>query len=257
MLRAAGAAPAGLVPGVPRRCAPSPRSSPSCRSAFALAGCDTAEERAEAHYQRALALLAAGDADRAMVEFRNVFRLDGEHVAARLAYAAALREQGEIREAYGQYLRVVEQDPKSLDGHRALIALALQVQDFATAAESVAEAYAIAPDDPEIRACKATVDYRSGNTAAAVAMARAWSPRTPAIVPAQMVLIADRLAAGADRRGAGDDRRGARPQAPADASLHLVRLRALEELGDTAGAGAELDAHGRALPRPTRACAGR
>ena len=54
----------------------------------ALSACDTAEERAEAHYQRAMALLAAGDDDRAMVEFRNVFRLNGEHVAARLAYAA-------------------------------------------------------------------------------------------------------------------------------------------------------------------------
>ena len=46
---------------------------------LALAACDTAEERAEAHYQRALALLAAGDDERAMVEFRNVFRLNGEH----------------------------------------------------------------------------------------------------------------------------------------------------------------------------------
>ena len=84
-------------------------------SAFALSGCDTAEERAEAHYQRALALLADGDADRAKVEFRNVFRLDGAHVAARLAYAAELDREGETREAYGQYLRVVDQDPKNLE----------------------------------------------------------------------------------------------------------------------------------------------
>ena len=113
---------------------------------------------------------------------------------------ASCAARATIREAYGQYLRVVEQDPKNLDGRRALIALALQVQDFATAAESVAEAYAIAPDDPEIRAYKATIDYRDGNTAEAVAMAEAaWPPRRPALVAAQMVLIADRLAAGPDR----------------------------------------------------------
>ncbi|HYH45032.1 MAG TPA: hypothetical protein VEG34_05055, partial [Thermoanaerobaculia bacterium] len=126
-------------------------------AALGLSACDTAEERAEAHYQRAMTLLAAGDEDRAMVEFRNVFRLNGEHAAARLAYAGELRRQGNVREAYGQYLRLAEQDPKNLDGRRALVALALQVQDYASAAESVAEAYAIAPDDPEIRAFKAAI----------------------------------------------------------------------------------------------------
>ena len=209
-------------------------------SAFALSGCDTAEERAEAHYQRALALLADGDADRAKVEFRNVFRLDGAHVAARLAYAAELDREGETREAYGQYLRVVDQDPKNLEAYRALIALALKGQDFATAAESVATASALAPQDPEIRAWKATVDYRAGNTAAAVAMARSVAEENPRIVAAQMVLIADRLAAGqaAEALAMTD---AALARVPDDASLHLVRLRTLEELGDTAAAGAELE----------------
>ena len=236
--------------------APSSSSPPWRFRALTLSGCDTAEERAEAHYQRALTLLAAGDADRAKVEFRNVFRLDGEHVAARLAYAAELRREGEIREAYGQYLRLVEQDPKNLEGHRALIALALQVQDFATAAESVAAAYAIAPEDPEIRAWKATVDYRDGNTAAAVAMAREVVAEDPGLVAAQMVLIADRLAAGqtAEALAMTD---AALAHAPADASLHLVRLRTLEETGDSAARRRRARARWPRSSPPTRACAGR
>jgi tetratricopeptide (TPR) repeat protein len=206
---------------------------------LALAACDTAEERAEDHYQRAVALLAAGDDERAMVEFRNVFRLNGEHTAARLAYAGALRENGEIREAYGQYLRAVEQEPQGLESRLALIELALQVQDFPAAADSVAEAYAIAPGDPRIRAYKATVDFRSGDRAGAVAMAEGVVAEDPAIVPAQMVLIADRFSAGAaaEALALAD---AALAHAPADASLHLVRLSALEALGDTDGAGAEL-----------------
>ena len=61
----------------------------------------------------------------------------------------------------------------------------------------------------------------------------------PASVPAQMVLIADRLTAGAPAEAlALAD--AALAEAPADASLHLVRLSALETLGDTEGAGAEL-----------------
>ena len=216
-------------------------------AALGLSACDTAEERAEAHYQRAMTLLAAGDEDRAMVEFRNVFRLNGEHTAARLAYAGELRRQGNVREAYGQYLRLAEQDPKNLDGRRALVALALQVQDYATAAESVAEAYAIAPDDPEIRAFKAAIDYREGNTAQAVAMAKQVAAEAPALVAAQMVLIADRLAAGqtAEALAMTD---AALAHAPADASLHLVRLRVLEETGDTRGAGAELQRMAELFP---------
>ena len=209
-------------------------------SALTLSGCDTAEERAEAHYQRALTLIAAGDTDRAKVEFRNVFRLDGEHLAARLAYAAELRREGEIREAWGQYLRAVDQDPQSLEAHRALIELAMQGQDFDAAAESVAAAAAIAPEDPGIRAWKATIDYRAGRTDAAVELARAVAAEDPGLVPAQMVLIADRIAAG-DSAAALALTDAALVHAPGDASLHLVRLKTLEGMGDKAGAGAELE----------------
>ena len=51
--------------------------------AVALAGCDSATDRAETHYQRALAYLEEGDSERASVEFRNVFRLNPDHAEAR------------------------------------------------------------------------------------------------------------------------------------------------------------------------------
>ena len=113
--------------------------------ALALAGCDTAEERAEAHYQRGMALLAAGDADRAMVEFRNVFRLDGEHIAGAARLCRALRERGETREAMRPVPARGRPGPGNLEAQRAVIELALQAQDFATAEEHAAEAFALAP----------------------------------------------------------------------------------------------------------------
>ena len=64
--------------------------------ALLVAGCDTAEERAEHHYQRGVALLAEGETDRALVEFRNVFRLNGAHVPARLEYARVMRTVSEV-----------------------------------------------------------------------------------------------------------------------------------------------------------------
>ena len=120
-----------------------------------------------------------------MVELRNVFRLNGEHHAARLRYARLLRERGEVREAFGQYLRLAEQDPANAGGRRELAELALQVQDFAAAEEHADAAYALDPADPAIRALKATVDYRRGGRPAPARWRwpapppprrRSWSP---------------------------------------------------------------------------------
>ena len=79
----------------------------------------------------------------------------------------------------------------------------------------------------------------------------ACSPRRPASAPAHMVLIADRMNAD-DPAGALAQADAALAAVPADEGLHLVRLAALERLGDTAGVGAADRAHGRALPRERR-----
>ena len=209
-------------------------------AALSLAGCDTAEQRAEKHYQRGVALLAEGETDRALVEFRNVFRLNGAHIPARLDYARVMRARGETREAIGQYLRVAEQDPTNLESQRAVAEMALMSQDFATAEEHAAEAWLLAPKDPAVRALKATLDYRHPETrAAAVAMARGVLGEAPDNVAASMVLIADRMNAGAPAEALPlvD---AALATAPKDEGLRLARLTALERLGDTAGAGEEL-----------------
>ena len=193
-----------------------------------LAACDSAEERAERHYQRGVALLAEGDADRALVEFRNVFRLDGDHIPARLAFAGVQRARGVTREAMGQYLRVADQDPANLEAQRAVVEIALEMQDFPTAEEHAAEAFVQAPADPMVRALKATVDFRHPATRAeAVAMAEA----VVAEAPGQR-----RGPDGADRRppqrrragaGAHDHRRGAgagaRGQGPAPGAPRRAR----------------------------------
>ena len=89
--------------------------------------------------------------DRALVEFRNVFKLNGTHREARLRYAEAERARGNIREAYGQYLRLVEQYPDSLPGQRALAELSLQVNDWEAARRHGEAAAELAPGDPWCR----------------------------------------------------------------------------------------------------------
>jgi tetratricopeptide (TPR) repeat protein len=214
----------------------------------ALAACDGPAERAEGHYQRAVAYLAAGDADRAAIEFRNVFRLNPDHAEARLAYAALLGERGDTREALAQYLRLVELQPTLAAGHRDLAALAVEIGDFDTAALHAGRAFELDPADPQIRALKATVDFRRGaDRPAAVALAASVLAEAPANVLAHLVLVADRLAAR-DLPGALARVEAGLAAAPGDQSLHLARLALLEERGDTAAVGAELAEMNRLFP---------
>lgn len=95
-----------------------------------LAACDSAEDRAEKHYQSGIELLEAGDVDRAMVEFRNVFTLVDSHREARTAYAKAAQSVGNIPEAYANFLRIVEEFPDDLEARQALTDMAIRTQNW-------------------------------------------------------------------------------------------------------------------------------
>lgn len=91
---------------------------------LALAGCKDSKERAEDHYQSGLSLISEGQVDKGLVELRNVFNLNGDHREARALYASTVRERGDLRDAFGQYLRLVEQFPDDIEGRIALSEMA-------------------------------------------------------------------------------------------------------------------------------------
>lgn len=93
-----------------------------------LAACESSEERAEEFYQTGMELLEAGDLERAVVSFRNVFNFDGEHFEARKELADALIELGNSSEAYSQYLRLAEQYPDNALVRQQLTYMALLAQ---------------------------------------------------------------------------------------------------------------------------------
>jgi tetratricopeptide (TPR) repeat protein len=98
-----------------------------------LAACQSSEERAAAFFESGLELRAAGDLDRAVVEFRNVFRYDGDHREARLNLAEILVERGRRDRAFSQYLRLAEQYPEDLGVRATLAVLAMEAGDWAAA----------------------------------------------------------------------------------------------------------------------------
>lgn len=106
-----------------------------------------------------MALLEKGDVDRALVEFRNVFKLNSTHRGARLAYANAERERGNLREAYAQYLRLVEQYPQDMEGLVALSEIAAQSGEWQEANRYVTTALALEPQNLSVQALRIVVDY--------------------------------------------------------------------------------------------------
>lgn len=126
-----------------------------------LSACDTAEERAEKHFQTAMTLLQEGDEERAIVEFRNVFKLNGLHKEARTEYAELQRRRGNLSEAIGQYLRLVEQYPDDLNGNRSLAEMFARIGRWEEMERYITAASALDPQDDSIRALKAVSDYLS------------------------------------------------------------------------------------------------
>lgn len=213
-----------------------------------LAACDSAEERAEAHYQSGLELLAAGDVDRAVVEFRNVFELDGFHRDARFTLAKVLEEErGNIQGAYSQLLRLVEQYPEDFEGRRALVRLALEVQNWDEVERHVAVARNLNAADPLVATGIIALDYRAalaeqdfaGATSAAEAAA-VLLEGAPEIVTARRIVI-DTLLRRQDWPDALTAIDSALALRPDDRRLHAFRLGVLEQLGDEEGIRAHLE----------------
>jgi tetratricopeptide (TPR) repeat protein len=215
-------------------------------AALLLAGCESAEERAERHFQSGMALLAAGDPDRALVEFRNVFKYNGFHKAARQAYADILYDRGEFGEAYGQYLRLIEQYPDTGPVRARLAMMAIQRGDWDEAERHGRAALDLVPDDPDAREVALALDYRkavrAGDAdarAAVAARAEALVAERPEAAIARRLLVDFRVA-GEDRAAALAEVEAALEREPQSFELNVMKLRLLAEAEDTAGTGAQL-----------------
>lgn len=211
------------------------------------AGCKTTEEKIKEHFQSAQTLREDGDYERALVELRNVFKLDGRHKDARLMYAKVEETRGNFKEAFGQYLRLVEQYPENLVGRRALARLALEANNWDEVEKHIKVAAEIAPEDPLVRAIKASLAYRDGllndsseTREAAVAEARQLV-KSDAGGPIARRLIIDDLLRRQDWNAALREVNAALEQQPDNRRLYTIRLGVMEKLGRSAEIEAQLE----------------
>ncbi len=234
-----------------------PRSTPPSRfvprlfplmliAVLSLSACQSSEEKAEDHYQSALRLLAANDEDRAIVEFRNVFQLNGFHKEARQDYAALMLKRGQINEAYGQYLRLIEQYPDTLDARQTLAELAVARNDWDEVGRHGEAAIALAPDDPRNQTIatiltyqKAVVARDADATKAAVDRARSLLQTRPDDIILRRIVL-DSLVSSGDAAAALAEVDRLLEQDKDSLEFNSVRLRLLHELDDQPGVGKQL-----------------
>ncbi len=130
-----------------------------------LAACDSVEERAEKHYQSALALIEEGDLDRAIVELRNVFELDSRRIDARRTLADLHLRQGNERAAYAQFATLAELEPTDAESRIILSEMAFDFGSWEEMDRHGANAAELAPEDPRVKAITVTRAYREASTA--------------------------------------------------------------------------------------------
>ena len=214
-----------------------------------LAACESAEERAEGHYQKGLELIAEGDVDRALVELRNVFQLNGQHRDARWTYATLVEERGDLREAFGQLLRLIEQYPQDAPARVALTRLTQDVGNWEELERHHPVASELAPEDPMVRsgglilAYRAALQERDFQAAGEVAQAaEALAEEVPTLFSLRRVIVDHHL-----RRQDWPATLAAIDAALAlraeDRQMHVIRLGVLEQMGNDT----ELEAHLRTM----------
>ncbi|MEL6914718.1 MAG: tetratricopeptide repeat protein [Pseudomonadota bacterium] len=211
-------------------------------SCILLVACETAEERAQAHFEKGTELYEAGDIPRAIIEMRNVFKLDTGHLEARMLMAQIEEDRDNERAAYGQYLAAVEIAPDHFPAQYAAARLAGASGDWEAAERHLTAATGLAPDadtDPVLRAVGLGVAYqaarRDGDLALGLDVSREAADLLdidPSLMIARQIVINDSLLRQDwDRALADID--AAIVEAPDDRFFYDLRLALLGQVNRT------------------------
>lgn len=175
------------------------RSAMLAGTLILVSACDSPAERVSKHHERGMELAEQGEPEKAILEFRNALQIDEAHAPSLYGIAEALEATGQLREAAGFLLRVVEVDPEHVQARVKLSQAMLLGGALVEAREHAEAAYALAPEDPDVLAAKATVALELGNIAEALSAARMALALAPYHAGAGMILVAERLTAGEKR----------------------------------------------------------
>lgn len=200
-------------------------------AALTLSACESSEERAQGYYESGIALLEEGDVSRALVEFRNVFKLDPAHKEARLAYARAQLKNGETGDAFGQYLRLVEQHPDLLEPRIELAEMSIINRDWENAVRHGEAAARLDSQDARVQVVTQALAYakaqRNSDIAATAASAE-WMQAQLKTNPADRIarrIVIDKLVSSGQPEAALPVVEAGLEYEPDSLEMHMAKLR--------------------------------
>lgn len=217
-----------LAAGRARR--PRPWLALAC-AALLLAACDSPEQKAAKAYERAVAYYEAGDDARAMVELRNVLRLQPKNAEA-IYHVGLILERGEkYLDAYQAFQAAVGEKPDFVAAQYRYGRLALRGGEVEVAERAVQAIEQSAPESVDGLALRAALMLQQGDVQRAKELAQSVLERSPGQELAVGVVV------GALRqRGRLDEAiaflNAAIDADPKDLSSRLLRIALLEESGD-------------------------
>jgi tetratricopeptide (TPR) repeat protein len=139
-----------------------------CVAAITLAACGGAEKRTARHMEKGQQYLAAGNLEKARVEFRNALQIMPNDTAVRYENGLVSARLGNLREAGEFYEAAIEADPDNVAARAALGRLFLYGGQPDRALDTIAPSIEKHPDDPGLLVVRASARNSLKNTSGAL-----------------------------------------------------------------------------------------
>ncbi len=194
-----------------------------------LAACSSPTDKANKYYERGMALLKQGDLVKARLELQNALQIKQDMVGAWYALALIAEQQAEWQRLFGLLNKVIDHDPKHLDAHIRLGRLMLAAGQLDKALAASDTTMALAADNADVLALRASVLYKLDDRKGAVELANAALAKSPENVDALVVLATERLGAKDGAKAIEYLDRGLK-QNEKNVALQLIKVQAFESL---------------------------
>lgn len=138
-----------------------------------LTSCSGSEQREEKYLQRAKELFAEKNYEKARVETKNVLQINPKNAEARFLLAKMFREEGDFRQAYGNFNAVVEENPEFYEARVELAKILFAAQENELTEEQLEAVLAAEPNNKGARILKAGLYSRRGEIEKAIEIGEA------------------------------------------------------------------------------------
>lgn len=197
---------------------------------FALVvGCSSPEEQAKAYYEKGMALLKEGKADKAQIEFRNALQIKKNMGPAIYGMALVVEQKGDWPQLFKLLTATLEQDPKNLEARVKLGRLLLAAGQLDKALETSNKALEVNGEDLSALSLHAAVLLKLNDSKGALEYAHRALSRDPNHVDSLVVLASERLFAG-DSAKAIEYLDIALKQNEKNIALQLIKIEAYNKL---------------------------